>query len=66
MPVTLLAGAFAGAGPVYLWSAVGLGALFLGCAFAFALRRSMKSARWLFLVSVLYLPAVLGLMVLDR
>jgi protoheme IX farnesyltransferase len=33
---------------------------------AFAVRRSLKSARWLFLVSVLYLPAVLGLMVLDR
>ena len=66
VPVTLLAGAFAGAGPVYLWSAVGLGVLFLGCAVAFAVLRSTRSARWLFLVSVLYLPAVLGLMVLDR
>lgn len=66
VPVTLLAGAFAGAGPGYLWSAVGLGALFVGCAVGFAIRRSLKSARWLFLVSVLYLPAVLGLMVLDR
>jgi protoheme IX farnesyltransferase len=66
VPVTLLAGAFAAAGPVYLWSAVGLGALFVGCAVAFAVRRSTRSARWLFLVSVLYLPAVLGLMVLDR
>jgi protoheme IX farnesyltransferase len=66
VPVTLLAGAFAGAGPVYLWSAVGLGALFVGCAIAFAVRRTLPSARWLFLVSVLYLPAVLGLMVLDR
>jgi len=66
VPVTLLAGAFAGAGPVYLWSAVGLGALFVGCACAFAVRRSPKSARWLFLVSVFYLPAVLGLMVIDR
>ena len=66
VPVTLLAGAFAGAGPVYLWSAVGLGALFVGCACAFAARRSLKAARWLFLVSVFYLPAVLGLMVIDR
>ena len=66
VPVTLLAGAFAGAGPGYLWSAVGLGALFVACAVGFAVRRSLKSARWLFLVSVLYLPAVLGLMVLDR
>lgn len=66
VPVTLLAGAFAGAGQGYLWSAVGLGALFVGCAVVFAVRRSLASARWLFLVSVLYLPAVLGLMVLDR
>ena len=66
VPVTLLAGAFAGAGPIYLWSALGLGVLFVGCAVAFAVRRSTRSARWLFLVSVLYLPAVLGLMVLDR
>lgn len=66
VPVTLLAGAFAGAGQGYLWSAVGLGALFVGCAVVFAVRRSLTAARWLFLVSVLYLPAVLGLMVLDR
>jgi protoheme IX farnesyltransferase len=66
VPVTLLAGAFAGAGQGYLWSAVGLGALFVGCAVVFAARRSLAAARWLFLVSVLYLPAVLGLMVLDR
>ena len=66
VPVTLLAGAFAGAGPIYLGSAVALGALFVGCAVVFAFRRTLQSARWLFLVSVLYLPAVLGLMVLDR
>ncbi|MDQ5858114.1 MAG: heme o synthase [Acidobacteriota bacterium] len=66
VPVTLLAGAFAGAGQLYLWSAAGLGALFVGCAVAFAVHRSLRSARRLFLVSVLYLPAVLALMVLDR
>lgn len=66
VPVTLLAGAFAGAGEYYLWSAVGLGTLFVGCAVVFAIRRTLRSARWLFLVSVLYLPAVLGIMVLDR
>ncbi len=32
----------------------------------FALKRSVRSARLVFLVSVIYLPAVLGLMVLDR
>lgn len=66
LPVTLLAGAFATAGNVYLWGAVALGALFVGCTIAFALQRSVRAARWVFLVSVLYLPAVLALMVLDR
>ncbi|HEV8232254.1 MAG TPA: heme o synthase [Thermoanaerobaculia bacterium] len=66
VPVTLLAGAVTAAGERYLWGAVALGALFVGCTIAFAFARSVKTARWVFLVSVLYLPAVLGLMVLDR
>jgi len=66
VPVTLLAGAFAAAGQGYLWSAVGLGAVFVGCAIVFAVKRSVRAARIVFLVSVLYLPAVLGLMVFDR
>jgi len=66
VPVTLAAGAFAAAGQGYLWSAVGLGAVFVGCTVFFAVKRSVKAARVVFLVSVLYLPAVLGLMVLDR
>jgi protoheme IX farnesyltransferase len=66
VPVTLLAGALTAAGEHYLWGAVGLGALFVGCTIAFAFARSVRTARWVFLVSVLYLPAVLGLMVLDR
>lgn len=66
VPVTLLAGALSAAGESYLWSAVGLGAVFVGCAIVFAVKRSVKAARVVFLVSVLYLPAVLGLMVLDR
>ena len=66
VPVTLLAGAFAAAGNLYLWGAAGFGVLFVGCTIAFALRRSVRAARLVFLVSVLYLPAVLALMVLDR
>jgi len=66
VPATLVAGVFAAAGERYLWGAVALGALFVGCAVGFALSRSVRAARWLFLASVLYLPAVLGLMVLDR
>jgi protoheme IX farnesyltransferase len=66
VPVTLLAGAVTAAGERYLWGAVALGALFVGCTIAFAFARSIQTARLVFLVSVLYLPAVLGLMVLDR
>ena len=43
-----------------------LGLVFLGCALRFAWTKSVTAARWLFLVSVLYLPLLLGLMVFDR
>lgn len=66
VPVTLIAGAFAAAGEGYLWSALALGLSFLACTVVFAVERSVRAARWVFLASVLYLPAVLGLMVLDR
>ena len=66
IPVTLAAGALAFAGAGYLWSAVALGLVFLAGALRFAWRKSQASARGLFLISVLYLPALLGLMVLDR
>jgi heme o synthase len=66
VPVTLLAGALASAGPGYLWSAVVLGLLFFAGSARFFRRRSLAAARVLFLVSILYLPIVLGLMVFDR
>ena len=66
IPVTVVAGALASAGAVYLWGALGLGLGFLGCAVAFAKTRSLKWARGLFFASILYLPAVLGLMVFNR
>ncbi len=66
LPVTLAAGLLAAAGKSYLWGALVLGLAFLGCAAAFAWRRTAPAARLLFLSSVLYLPLVLGLMVFDR
>jgi protoheme IX farnesyltransferase len=70
LPVTLFAGAVVGAGRVYLWGALALGLLFLACAARFAFERSkarsVATARRVFLVSVLYLPVLLGLMVFDR
>jgi heme o synthase len=66
LPVTLAAGMLASAGVGYLWGALILGVGFLGCAAAFAWKRTVGGARRLFLASVLYLPLVLGLMVFDR
>jgi protoheme IX farnesyltransferase len=66
LPVTLAAGLFAGAGPVFLWGGLAAGLAFLAGAALFARRREIAWARRLFLASVLYLPAVLGLMVFDR
>lgn len=54
------------AGPAYLLSAVALGGAMLGLAGRFARRLDRSTARGLFLASIVYLPALLGLMVLDR
>ncbi len=54
------------AGPFYLAGALVLGAALLGLAVRFARQLDRPAARGLFLASVLYLPAVFGLMVLDR
>jgi protoheme IX farnesyltransferase len=66
LPVTLAAGLLVSAGQSYLWGALALGIAFLAYAAVFAWKRSMGSARRLFLASVLYLPALLGLMVFGR
>ena len=66
LPTTIAAGAFASAGMGFLVGALVLSLVFLGCATRFAATRRVLWARRLFLVSVLYLPAVLALMVFDR
>jgi protoheme IX farnesyltransferase len=66
LPVTLAAGMLASAGRGYLWGALLLGLAFLAFTLVFAWRRTVPAARRLFLASVLYLPALLGLMVFDR
>lgn len=53
-------------GPLYLAGALGLGSFFLWRAFRFAREVSLARARQLFFASILYLPFLLGLMVLDR
>ena len=54
------------AGRVYFVAALVLGLAFLGCAIAFAVTRTGASARQLVLASLLYLPALLFVMALDK
>jgi protoheme IX farnesyltransferase len=66
LPITLAGGLLVRSGSVYLWGALALGLAFLAFCFAFLRRRTLVAARAVFLVSILYLPAVLGLLVADR
>jgi heme o synthase len=54
------------AGPVYLVGALVLGSAFLIYAARFARYLTVSSARELFYVSIVYLPLILGVMVLDK
>ena len=54
------------AGPFYLTGALLLGAAYLWCAIRFARQLTMTRARQLFLASIVYLPLLLVLMVLDK
>lgn len=54
------------AGPVYFWGAFVFGSVFLGYGVAFAVSRTPSAARHLLLASLLYLPATLIVMALDK
>lgn len=54
------------AGYFYLITALSLGLVFLGCTISFAISRTNKSAYRLLLASYIYLPMLLGIMVLDK
>ncbi len=54
------------AGSLYFVAAFGLGAAFLGCGIALARSPSLEAARRLVFVSLVYLPAVLLLMAVDK
>lgn len=66
VPVTLLPTLFGLTGGIYYGGALLLGVAFLGLGIAMVVRPSVDSARRLFLGSVLYLPALLLLMVVDK
>ena len=66
LPVSLAPTALELTGTAYLVGAAILGVLFLAFSFNFARSVSRASARRVMQYSVLYLPLVLGVMVLDR
>jgi protoheme IX farnesyltransferase len=66
LPVSLLPTALGMAGNIYLVGALILGLLFLFSSLRAAFSQSRQQARRLLLASVLYLPLLFILMVLDR
>lgn len=56
---------FGDAGPFYLTAAVATGVAFSATVVHFSLRPARRTARRVFVVSIVYLPLLLGLMVLD-
>lgn len=66
VPVSLAPSALGLTGAVYFLGALALTLGFLGFAVAFERERSRAAARRLLLVSVLYLPAILAVMLADR
>lgn len=66
LPVGLLPSVFGVTGALFFWGAVVLGLAYLAASFRFSRQLDARAARQLLLVSVAYLPLILGLMVLDR
>ncbi|MCK6555961.1 heme o synthase [Candidatus Binatia bacterium] len=66
LAVGLLPSAVGLAGPAYLPIAFVLGAVFLGYGVSFARTRTVPAARQLLVASLIYLPALLFVMALDK
>ena len=66
LPVSLLPTALGTSGKIYLYGAIVLGLLFLYSSLRAAFSKSRQEARRLLLASVIYLPLLFILMVLDR
>jgi len=66
IPVSLLPTLFGATGRWYLLGALLLGFVYLGYGFAVALFRSHTHAQRLLKISVLYLPALFALMMIDK
>lgn len=65
VPASLMPLVVGRAGPFYLVGTVLLGLMFLGYAIAFARRRTLRRARHVLRASLIYLPVLLTLLILD-
>lgn len=66
LPVSLLPSLMGATGPAYFFGALALGAALLTFALRFALAESAASARHLLRASIVYLPTLMTLLMLDR
>jgi protoheme IX farnesyltransferase len=66
VPVSLCPSLMNLTGPIYFVGALALGLVFIWAAVQFSRQLTLLGARRLFYVSILYLPLLLGLMVLDK
>lgn len=66
LPVALLPNLIGVAGGLYFAGALVLTVLFLAIGIVFAVTRTRSAARWVFLASLAYLPALLALLALGR
>ena len=66
LPISICPYLFHMVGVMYLFGALILGALFLWCAFEFSRDLTLQRARRLFFASIIYLPLLLSLMVIDK
>lgn len=66
IPVSLMPSLLGLMGSVYFMGALALGLAYFGFGVGFARSRNTPGARWLMLASILYFPAVLLVMLLDR
>jgi protoheme IX farnesyltransferase len=66
VPISLLPSLLGLMGTVYFVGVLAIGLIYLGFSFSFAAERSNPGARRLMLASLLYFPALLLIMLLDR
>lgn len=66
IPVSLFPALLGVAGVIYFGGAILLGAAFLFFAIQFSRRLTAEGAKHLFIASIIYLPLLLGLLVLDK